>query len=247
MAIRYDKEFNKEISRVVKNFNAKISRLEGMSRVLAPDYIKVSELKSQFDRRSDLKRKLKEMKLFSIKGIEEDVQIGEWKTTKYEALLEKRRAAVTKSNLTRQIKQAEKSARLKDSMFISNLKKRREILNLPIKSLSKSMFKTRQNIINKDYNYAKRKETFYNNLFQMIYKSAFVAGIDHKIINKVLQQLEKMTPAQISDLMYSNSAFNAFILKYKALDRFGENNFFQVENSIQNLLDSLNQAQNFYS
>lgn len=247
MAIRYDKNFNREIARVVKNFNSKIMRLEGMARVLAPDTVLVSELKSQYSERRKLKSRLKELQLFSQKGMEEELIIGQWNTTRYDYLLDKRRAAVAKRNITRELNKVVEKPRINQTLYVKNLKKRQEILNRPIQELSKKMIETRQRIINRESNLSQKRQILYNNMFQMIYKTAYTAGISPEIIEKVLHEMRKLSPAELSDAMDTMPAMSAFIIKYKLMDRIGQSGPAQTAEALDNMLEALSGVQQFYS
>ena len=58
MAIRYTSEYNAEIRRVVKNFNARRERLAKRGIKLTKAPIKVSELKSRYQTRGELNKEL---------------------------------------------------------------------------------------------------------------------------------------------------------------------------------------------
>lgn len=86
MAIRYDKKLNKEISKVVRNFNSKVERLskkrgEGYG---IPQKIKTTDLKKEYFAREELKRRLKELKAFSKRGSEEIIETSAGKMTRWE-------------------------------------------------------------------------------------------------------------------------------------------------------------------
>lgn len=247
MAIRYDKKFNHEIARIVKNFNSKITRLEGMERVLAPKTVLVSELKSQYSERNDLKRRLRELQLFSEKGIEEEVLVGDKSTTRYEMKLDTRRVARTKANLTREIKKAEQSARTANTVYVRNLRKRREILNQPLAKLTEKQRTYRSKIIESEIDPKKKQGRFYHNLFQMIYKTAYVAGMKPKDVEKALAVFRRLTPAQLADAVGSIKELSAFTLKYRLLDKLGEGGNQQIEEALTNMTEAFERVQDFYS
>lgn len=73
--IRWTDSDNQEIRRAVKNFNAKITRLEKKipehQRKALPERVSARELKDLVTTRSDLKRELNALRRFSQKGAEE--------------------------------------------------------------------------------------------------------------------------------------------------------------------------------
>lgn len=246
MAIRYDKNFNAEITRIVKNFNSKVMRLKGIERVLAPKTVLVSELKSEYDNRNELKRRLRELQIFSERGIEEEIVIGGRSTTKYEVRLDTRRAARAKANLTREIKKAESSPYTRNTAYVNNLRKRRKFLDQPIELLNDKRFKLRQSIISRESNFQKKKDLFYKNIFQMIYKTAYTAGMNPNDVEKALRVFRSLSPAQLADASDTLKEMNAFSLKYKLLDRVGESGIAMVASSLNNLVDALDGIKQFY-
>lgn len=76
--IRWSEADNLDLKRAVKNFNAKISRLEKkypeMKNAL-PDKVTVKQMKELIDTRQDLKRELNALRRFSKKGAEEIVTL----------------------------------------------------------------------------------------------------------------------------------------------------------------------------
>lgn len=74
--IKWRESDTKELTRVVKNFNAKINRLnKSGSNAILPDKVKVSELKKLIGTRTDLQREINMLKRFSKKGAEKPVVI----------------------------------------------------------------------------------------------------------------------------------------------------------------------------
>ena len=76
--IRWSKQDQEEISRVVRNFNSKISRLAKQNPEIAsilPEKVSSRELKELINTRQDLKRELNALKRFSKRGSEEIVDV----------------------------------------------------------------------------------------------------------------------------------------------------------------------------
>lgn len=247
MAIRYDSKLNREIARVVKNFNAKVMRLQGVERSLAPETILVSDLKKEFTRRSELMIRLRELELFSKRGMEEEVKIGVLDTTRYELELDKRRAARVKRNLSREINKENRGEKKFNTAYIRNLKKHREFLDRPISSLSKKMLEIRQHTIKREMNVEKKRNTLYNNMFSMIYKTAFTAGLDPEFVERVLATFRKLTPAQLADAFDTMPIMNLFSLRYNAMERVGEGGPSQVAEVLQHMVDSVDNIAAFYA
>lgn len=76
--IRWTESDNEELRKVVKNFNAKISRLEKKNPELKdvlPERASVKDIKKLVDTRQDLKRELNSLRRFTKRGSEEVVDV----------------------------------------------------------------------------------------------------------------------------------------------------------------------------
>lgn len=77
--IRWTENDSRELTRSVKNFNAKVKRLEekykGRSDVVIPEKVSVKELKELVGTRRDLNREIKSLQRFSKRGSEELVKV----------------------------------------------------------------------------------------------------------------------------------------------------------------------------
>ena len=69
--IRFTQEFDKEITRIVNKFNAKISTLQAKNATHLPKIVDESELKAKYINRNLLKRELQQLEEFSKPGAEE--------------------------------------------------------------------------------------------------------------------------------------------------------------------------------
>ena len=92
---------NQEIARVVKNFNAKISRIEKSHPELAnvlPERVTAKSIKELVSTRQDLNRELNMLRRFSKRGAEEVVDVPEskynLKTTKWQKTEMNRRVGI---------------------------------------------------------------------------------------------------------------------------------------------------------
>lgn len=78
MAIRYDEKINREIVKTVRNFNAKVARLEQQGMELPVEKISIRELKKEFQDRRDLQSYLRELRKFSQRGVERIAYVDRW-------------------------------------------------------------------------------------------------------------------------------------------------------------------------
>lgn len=111
MAIRFDKKLNAEINKTLRNYNAKIRRLEKQNKDLElPERLNKKDLLDDVYSRRELKNKLKELRLYSKVGIERNVKLSDKITiSEYEYTLMKRHLKSAKLKLTRQINEYKES------------------------------------------------------------------------------------------------------------------------------------------
>ena len=77
--IRWSDKDERELKRVVKNFNAKVRRLEAKEPYLTdkrPEKISYKDIRDNVETRQDLNRKLKEIQRFSRRGVEDIRETG---------------------------------------------------------------------------------------------------------------------------------------------------------------------------
>jgi len=113
--IRWTENDNRELTRSVKNFNAKVKRLEekykDRSDVVIPEKVSVKELRDLVGTRRDLNRELKSLQRFSQRGSEELVEAPKVEDntflTKWQKTEMNRRAGVINRTRARRKEQIE--------------------------------------------------------------------------------------------------------------------------------------------
>lgn len=202
MAIKFDKAYNAEIRRVVRNFNQKRNRAIKRGYKYLPPKMTVSELKSRYTSRSQLNRDLSALKRFNREG-DKALKVvetsGGAKAIKWEYDYLKRNLKYAKEFYDREIEDA---ARLDTPMmvakaeYINNLKSKRDYLNLELTELSQSQFRTFRNTIN-EYLYAnERNMSGYRNWMNEVELIMRNLGYDNKTINKFFEGFNELTPRQ---------------------------------------------------
>lgn len=202
MAIKFDKAYNAEIRRVVRNFNQKRNRAIKRGYRYLPPKMTVSELKSRYTSRSQLNRDLNALKRFNREG-DKALKVvetsGGAKAIKWEYDYLKRNLQYAKEFYDREIEDA---ARLDTPMmvakseYINNLKSKRDYLNLELTELNQSQFRTFRNTIN-EYLYAnERNMNGYRNWMNEVELIMRNLGYDNKTINKFFEGFNELTPRQ---------------------------------------------------
>lgn len=243
MAIRYTKELNAELRRVVKNYNAKIRRLNQKGVIDTPERAYVSELKEEYSSRAELLRRLKELQLFSKPGSEDYVEIGHYKGTNYQNELRKLREAQTKRNLSREITAAKKDLRGPyTTLYLDNLQAARKFLNINIGKLTLPQLRRRVKIVEREYDREKRDKIFYDNVRKALFRSAYQTGIDPDKILDVMNEMRNLTPHQFYLAVQENDVFKDFMDKYKLFVMMEESGFDPYEDQLIQSIDNLGAA-----
>lgn len=211
MAIRFDKAYNAEIRRVVRNFNQKRNRAIKRGYRYLPPKLTVSELKSRYTTRSQLNRELSMLKKFNKQG-DKALKVvetsGGAKAIKWELDYLKKNLNYAKEFYDREIRDA---ARLDTPMmvakaeYLNNLKAKRDYLDLELTELNQSQFRTFRNTIN-EYLYANQRNlASYRNWMGEVELIMRNLGYDNKTINKFFEGFNELTPRQFLN-MYRQSA-----------------------------------------
>ena len=230
MAIRYDKKLNQEINKVIRNFNQKIARLEKMEKdLILPERITKKDLKENYYTRTDLRRKLRELKRYSSRGVEETITTSGGVTmSRYELQniqIESRRI---KANLTREIKklrvtspkvfgkdQAMSFAQMGDQYYL-NLQARRNALNKgKITELSKEQLEQYNKLLQK----TRRNKEYYNNIFKENYQNmltdlGYFYGYDNQKLNELKSKIDKLDSDKFLKLFREEKSIQAILDYY---------------------------------
>lgn len=199
MAIRYDKNFNKEIQKVVKNFNAKITRLEATEQEILPDKTSVKELKTIYKDRRQLKRKLKQLRKFSEKGMEKVlITPGGAEMTQWEYETGRADYTMVKRRLGKKVKLEGviKSPYLKREETQNAIDKLDE-MKKSFKDLSQSELEAIKTMLDKEI-----KNRYYEDIFKRNFLTKFEATLrDGGYSSEIIEQFKTMTGEELL-LMY---------------------------------------------
>ena len=216
MAIRYDKEFNREIQKTVKNFNAKVRRLEREEQEIIPDTVSVKELKQIYQNRRQLKRRLRQLKSFSRRGAEEiittpgGVEMTEWQ-------FETGRADYTmvKRRLARQIKlqTPKKPSPYLKNEIVQNAEDRLNEMRKSFKDLTIEELRKVSFTVNTEIKRRMSEDIFKKNLLKKLEATIQTKGYDKGILEKF-----KTFSGEELLLIYNNEQELADIMEFADTD-----------------------------
>lgn len=213
--IRYDKKLNKEIDDTLRRYNNKIKRLaRNQSYYILPQQITRDDLMNVSYTRSDLRRRLANIRKFNERGAEQTVYTKSgYAISKYEMNYLKREQARVKQNILKEMKYYEEKkpklygkemdttfAKMGDTNYL-NLKARYNDINVNIADLSiDELFEYRKMLLNvgKDRNYL--AENFKLNYIDMITDLGYYAGYDKTKLETLKAKLATVDARKFYDL-----------------------------------------------
>lgn len=211
--IRWEKSDSDELSRAVKNFNAKLSRLEKKNPEIKnalPERAKVRQLKKMINTRQDLKREINALKRFSKKGSEEIETYGDYniKVTKWQKNEINRRLPTINKRRKERLDYLEQLDLLSGGEELGYKKGelgmgRLERVDLePMKGLTKGM--SQRDLKAKWSNILKESQSDFLRKKDYQCRENYIKGLEEnfqeKDIKKMVEKLEKM---DIDDFLYT--------------------------------------------
>lgn len=237
MAIRYDKKLNKEIKRIVNNYNAKIRRLEKInSDVILPDKFDIEALKSlkgSVSNRADLRRRLKDLETFTQRGAEKNIVVDGTEIPKYQYRNIKRYQGLVKRRINAKIKfyetkkptnrgEAETAtfAQMGERDYLNALAKRKMLLEKDISNLS---YEEREKFLELLQSNARTRSAniWKTNYLDILTDTGRTYGFDEDKLQTIEQKLSKLTPAQFDKLASSERTIQQILYYYKPIKDLG--------------------------
>lgn len=214
--IRYDSEYNRNIARVVSNFNRKIARLQKAGQVVLPQRVSVRELKASANTRGELNRQLRDLQRFGRRGSENIVTVGGKEYTAYEVDVFRRQLRRERARLSRDIQKAESYTSkypMQHDRYTANLKARRATISKNWNELINT--KVGQNLSEQD---AKQTE-LYDNYLEILFQDAYQIGFEDDKINYISSRLMKLKPRQFMRALEDDPNIQYIFEYYHALTR----------------------------
>ena len=242
MAIRYSGAYNKEISRVVQNFNRKRNRAIKQGKRLVPPKMTVSNLKLRYENRRDLNRELKLLEKFGKRDALAEVEnAGGAKAIKWEVQYLKSNLKYAKEYFDREIKKAshiDTSMAVTKKEYLDNLRAKRQFLDLEISQLNPEDFRTFKNTMN-DYFYGnKHNIQDYRGWLNEVEVIMRYMGYDDKTIDKFFEGFKDLTPEQFI-MMYRENSIISRIYELYVPSKDGDFKLSTSEEDARNLIDTM--------
>ena len=253
MAIRYTKKLNTSINQIVRNYNAKITRLEKIKEELyLPEKTSVSAIKEGAKTRNELNKMLRDLQRYSERGIEKTIRFNSGvEMSKYQAEKLKRNLRIAKAKTTRDIKTF-KSTPIKvfgipqntpheyDEAYL-NLKAQREKLEKDITKLNKKEITRLESNISDILESGEMEALYKENWLDMIEKLSYYGEIDSKKKEEIINRINKIKPSNFTKLYRNEKSIKALQELYRDVVR----NKSMVDNELSSDIQDV--LSNFYS
>lgn len=214
--IRYDSEYNKNIQRVVSNFNRKVARLNRAGNIGIPEKVSVRELKSRFVTRSEMNQYLRDLQLFSKRGSENLVTINGKQFTQYDVDLFRRRLRGERRRLTKEIQRAESYKSkypMQHDIYTSSMKARRSALSGKWADIITTS--VREQLAQEPY----KRSMIYDNYLEILFQDAYQMGYDDKKINYIKEKLMELSPRKFMQALEGDPNIQYIFDYYHSLTR----------------------------
>lgn len=254
--IRYNKELVNKINKTVRNYNAKINRLQKINPSLAlPEKVTATSLRKISDNRKELNRNLEKLKRFSKRGAENTIVLpsGEF-ISEYELNELKRESARLQRNLTRRINTladtTPKVAGVKGDytyaemgdMRLNNMIAKRDTLRKMTKNITaggdlKNFVKLIETTRNKQ-NY--QISIFKNNYIdKMLMYEAYAIGYDQKRINEIKEKLNRLSDSDFLKFFDNEKIVQMIRDKYRDAKSLKGDTYFSFEEQMRDIFNEL--------
>lgn len=229
MAIRYDEKLNKQILKTVRNFNAKVARLEREGVSLPVTKVSVKAIKRDFTDRRELMSYMRELRKFSQRGVERIAYVDRWEKeyTLYEfkvAGIRQRRAIREAERLLEEARKTHRTeagvpepATLMGTDYANNLEANLEKLKearYHAKRMSSAqkaqVVRASKKILGSPAFQFAIKENFARHLYIL----GIAAGLDRSYIDEILDVLKNVLPQDFEKLRSAEELINAIETYY---------------------------------
>lgn len=234
MAVRYDREFMKEINKIISSYNRKISRLSkaGEKYLLPEKFSKEAflSLKASATTRADIRRKLKDLQSFTAKGGERMITVGKTTMPKYLHTNIKRYQRRLRHQTTVRLRELETRKPIQNGVeqpytfsqygsqeYLTLKAKRMTLLDKDLSGLSVTELKSyleklEMNTKKRDLNVWK------DNYIAMLEDSALSYGYEPDKLEVIVERLKKLSPEAFDDLTFINRNVKEIVYYYRALE-----------------------------
>lgn len=254
--IRYNKELVNKINKTVRNYNAKIRRLQKTNPYLSlPETTSAKNIKQISKSRKELIREIDKLKRFSKRGAEENVMLPTGDIiSKYEVKELKRESARLQRNLTRRInelasttpkvkgvKQDATYAQMGDMRLNNMIAKRDELKKQSREILKTGSIKNFMKLIETTRNKQNYQISIFrsNYVDKMLGYQAYGIGYDNERINVIKEKLNKLSDSDFLKFFDEEKLVQMIRDKYINFKKLKGDDYNTYEREMTDILDEL--------
>lgn len=241
MAIRFDKAYNAEINRVVRNYNQKRNRAIQRGFRQLPPVMKVSELKTRYTVRSDLNRELNRLRKFNITDALKKVETqGGVESTAWEMKYLKGNARNARDYFEREYKRVSKRvARFPgETERLNNIRAKIDILDIDLSYMNQEQFRSARRAIFEYVEAPAKRKAGYRGFLNEVDLVMQRLGYSKDEIDSVLDKFNELNPDQF---LYAYDHFDIISRIYELADSpiYSGLKLNTTEEDAENLIDTL--------
>lgn len=254
--IRYNKELVNDINKTVRNYNAKIRRLQKQNPSLSlPEKINAKKLRNMSDNRKELYKNMQKLKRFSVRGSENNIILSTGEiVSEYELSELKRESARLQRNLTKRInKLAETKPKVKGikqdytyaemgDMHLNNLIVKRDTLKEKTKNIRKEgSFHNLSNLVKTVRERQEYQISIFRNKYvdEILGYQVYAIGYDREKYEMIKAELNKLDDKDFLKFFDTEKSVQAIRDKYRDSTKLTGDNYFDYEEELTDILDNL--------
>ena len=245
MAIRYDKSYNAEIARTVKNFNQKRNRAIKRGFKSVPSPIKVSDLKARYTTRDELNKQLTQLRKFSSKEdlLKKVENQGGASAIEWEFGYLKSNLKSAKDYFEGEYKRVSKRVGKfpGERMYLDTIASKIKLLDFNIDYMTQSQFRSAKSTISEFFNAPANRKAQYRGFLSEVEWVMEKTGISQEKRDKFFDKFGSLT---VSQFMYAYDNNDIIDKVYKLYVKQGENEPYlsdpdDAEKQLEQLIDEV--------
>lgn len=240
MGIRFDADFNKEIRRVVKNFNAKQTRLAKKGYKNLPPRLTAKELKARYATKREIRADLARLEKFSRQPVQEVELSGGGTAIKWEFEYIKRQQEYAKLYWDKRIKDLSKKEKRfpAERSLLDNAIANRQALDYNMAYLTQDQFVDKKAAVIQALKAPHWTTRNYRGFLSEVESVMRMVGKDSRTINEFMRKFSVLTPDQFLDL-YNKSDLIGRVYDLADSPEYGEMKLNTTEDDAEEVIDSL--------
>lgn len=211
MAIRYTPEYNREIRRVVRNFNEKRKRAIKRGFSYVPQKVYVKDLKKRYESRELLNNELDLLQEFNLRrdaALEVEETLGGGKMTSWEMFYLNANKDAAKRFYQQEIKEAQRDASSMSVIkaeYINNLRTKLNYLDIDVNMMNQPELNTFRKTIEEYLNVSKRDLDSYRGFMSEAEAIMKHMGFSRQRINQFFEGFSELSPRQFVKMYRENT------------------------------------------